>query len=85
MAAGEARDESWYVETKKKIREAFQLFDKDRKGCVADRAGADAFETRCVCAPCGAGVVPTLPAKFWRRSVGGSRRGRSRLRRGAGG
>ncbi|KAJ1461567.1 hypothetical protein M885DRAFT_506581 [Pelagophyceae sp. CCMP2097] len=31
---GEARDEGWYVETKKKIREAFQLFDKDRKGCV---------------------------------------------------
>ncbi|EGB02575.1 Calcium-binding protein [Aureococcus anophagefferens] len=32
--AAEARDENWYVETKKKIREAFQLFDKDRKGCV---------------------------------------------------
>jgi len=28
------RDETWYVETKRKIREAFQLFDKDRKGCV---------------------------------------------------
>lgn len=30
----EPRDDGWYVETKKKIREAFQLFDKDRKGCV---------------------------------------------------
>lgn len=29
-----SRDETWYVETKRKIREAFQLFDKDRKGCV---------------------------------------------------
>lgn len=34
MAGAEARDENWYIETKKKIREAFQLFDKDRKGCV---------------------------------------------------
>ena len=32
--SGVTRDENWYVETKKKIREAFQLFDKDRKGCV---------------------------------------------------
>ena len=31
---GEPRDETWYLETKKRIREAFQLFDKDRKGCV---------------------------------------------------
>ena len=31
---GEPRDETWYLETKKGIREAFQLFDKDRKGCV---------------------------------------------------
>lgn len=27
-------DGAWVVETKKRIREAFQLFDKDRKGCV---------------------------------------------------
>ena len=30
----EPRDEQWYVDTKRRIREAFQLFDKDRKGCV---------------------------------------------------
>jgi hypothetical protein len=31
---GENKDENWFTETKKKIRDAFQLFDKDRKGCV---------------------------------------------------
>ena len=31
---GQSKDENWFTETKKKIREAFQLFDKDRKGCV---------------------------------------------------
>ena len=30
----EPRDEQGYVDTKRRIREAFQLFDKDRKGCV---------------------------------------------------
>ena len=36
MAApgGEGKDDNWFTETKKKIRDAFQLFDKDRKGCV---------------------------------------------------
>ena len=34
ITMGEPRDETWYLETKKRIREAFQLFDKDRKGCV---------------------------------------------------
>jgi calmodulin len=28
------KDEAWHADTKKKIREAFALFDKDRKGCV---------------------------------------------------
>ena len=34
---GEPHDETWYLETKKRIREAFQLFDKDRKGCVVQK------------------------------------------------